>query len=97
MDITILHNVCKDATRKAYSDYKHYIINALFEVNDDLIDIELRHMRTSIGQRINKKYFIDPKYPEQYKLKEKLVNDYIFTAAKYGKRFAKKFKNIDSF
>ena len=97
MDITVLHNVCKGVTREAYSDYKHYIINALFEVNDDLIDIELSHMKMTIGRTLNKKYFVDTKYPEQYKVKEKIVNDYKSTAVKYGKRFAKKFKKIDSF
>jgi hypothetical protein len=94
MDNTLLHNVCKDVTREAYNDYKHYITNALFEVNDDLIDIELRHMKMTIGQKINKKYFIDTKYPKQYEIKESTVKNYVLIAVKYGNRFAKKYKII---
>ena len=94
MDINLLHNVCKSVTRETYNDYKHYITNALFEVNDDLIEIELRHMKMTIEQKINKKYFVDTKYPKQYKLKENIVKDYKLTAVKYGKRFAKKYKII---
>jgi hypothetical protein len=97
MDITILHNVCKSVTREAYSDYKHYITNAIFEVTDNIIDVEINHMNSTIEQKINKKYFIDPKYPKQYRFKENIVKDYKLTAVKYGKRFAKKYKINNQF
>jgi hypothetical protein len=89
MDLNLLHNVYRGVTREAYNDYKHYITNAIFEVTDNVINVEINHMKATIRQKTNNKYFIDPKYPKQYEIKEKIVKAYLKSAVKKARLFAK--------
>ncbi|MGE5944079.1 MAG: hypothetical protein ACM31G_07050 [Flavobacteriales bacterium] len=57
MNLNLLYALCAEQKQNALDDFKHYMTNALFPLDRNIFDIEISHMKQSMGQKINKKMF----------------------------------------
>ncbi|PWK19549.1 hypothetical protein [Xanthomarina spongicola] len=90
MDLKILHYKCQRVVKSAFEDFKHYIKNAIFEVNDSIVEIELNSMKQTIITKMNN-WFADSNYSEkQYVYMKHVISYYEDIAIKTALRFAKK-------
>ncbi|PWI29089.1 hypothetical protein DI383_13115 [Flavobacteriaceae bacterium LYZ1037] len=91
MDLKILHFKCQRVVKGAYEDFKHCIKNAIFEVNDSLVEIEITSMKQTIGTKMNN-WYADCNFSEkQYMYMKHVITYYEDIAINSALRFAKKY------
>lgn len=90
MDLGILHEVCKSATKKHYAWFKHRIEFPVLEVNHSYIEACYNDMMIDIKCQINKKCFVDPGNPKQYAVKLLVENNYLTIVEQYAWKYGLK-------
>jgi hypothetical protein len=91
MDLKILHYKCQRVVKAAFEDFKDYIKNAIFEVTDSIVEIELNLMKRTIGTKMNN-WFADCNFSEkQYNYMKDVIAYYEDIAIKTALKFAKKY------
>jgi hypothetical protein len=92
MDVKILHFKCQRVVRSAFEDFKHYIQNSIFDVDDSIIEIELNQMKQTIGIKMNS-WFYDCNYSEkQYEYMKNVINYYQDNEINSALGFVSKYK-----
>lgn len=77
MNQEILHYKCQNVVRSAFEDYKHYIQNSIFCVDNSIIEIEISTLKQTIHQKTNS-WFFDCDYSQkQYEFMEQILNYYL--------------------
>ncbi|WP_296316737.1 hypothetical protein [Winogradskyella sp. UBA3174] len=91
MNLDLLNTQCKKATKSAYDDFKHFIDNPLFELNENIYDIHLNDMKMKAGTKVYKWYLDNHSYSEaQFRIVNQLKNKYIYIAERYAYSYSKK-------
>lgn len=96
MNLDLLKSECISATKEAFEDYKHFIVNAIFEVNDDLIQLHIDEMKQSAGRKVNGFYIKHADYtPELQSFINGLLKGYMDIAVKKAYGFGNRYKTIN--
>ncbi len=82
MNIKILHFKCQTVVREAYQEYRRSIENAVFEVDETMIEVELKIMKQTIGIKMNN-WASDCDFSEkQYDYLQNVIKYYLDIALK---------------
>lgn len=89
MDIDYLHTICKKYRKEVAEDYQNKILNPIFPLSDDIIDIEIEDMRQIFMQKIMSKMYNNYSISiEQHKVLDQIAESYINVAIVKGRKFA---------
>jgi len=91
MDLAQLHSECKKACKSAYANFKHYVSNPIFDLNDDIIKLHIDEMKMNIGMSLYKWYMMNHTYAEkQFKVVQQVENSYTKVTVDFANKFTTK-------
>lgn len=92
MNIELLHNSCKDATRKAFDEYKRQIDVVLFPFNTSLHENFKKQMFQDIGMQVYKLFINSNNLSTpQLKVLSNTISQYKAIASKTADNYCKRF------
>ncbi|MDX1278382.1 hypothetical protein [Oceanihabitans sediminis] len=91
MNIELLHNICKDATRKAFNEFKRQVEVELFPFNNSLKENLQKQMLEQIRMQVTKEYMSKNNLSiQQLKVLDEVINQYSNIALKTSDNYSKK-------
>lgn len=95
MNLEVLHFKCQTEVKQAYQDYRQYIENAIFNVDDSIIELEMKVMKQKISMKMNT-WFYDYNFTEkQYDYMQHVINYYLNIVNNKAINFANKHRKSD--
>ena len=97
MNLNLLHATCSKQRLLVSHIFKNQIENAVFKLDDYIIDVELNEMRNTFLQKVFGTMYKNGNLSEmQHTMMEKIALDYINPVLSRGKSFAEDYKLLQS-